>query len=80
MLQVSIVRIMADFWASIRLKTPAVFSSVPLFRMIMSILECHTFRLPVRRFVIDLFDKDLLRQIVLEEESDEESEPSDSAL
>ena len=46
----------------------------------MSILERHTFKLPVRRFVIDLFDKELMRRIVLDEESDEESDShSDTA-
>lgn len=34
----------------------------------MTILESHHFRLPVCRFVIDLFDKKVMRQIVLEEE------------
>lgn len=41
----------------------------------MQILEAHHFRLPACRFVLDLFDKRVLEQIVLEEE-DEESEDS----
>jgi rapamycin-insensitive companion of mTOR len=44
----------------------------------MGILECHHFRLPVCRFVIDLFDKKVMRQIVLEEEdSDDDSDGSE---
>jgi rapamycin-insensitive companion of mTOR len=37
----------------------------------MTILECHHFRLPVRRFIIDLFDKTVMRRIVLDEEESE---------
>lgn len=46
----------------------------------MQILEAHHFRLPACRFVLDLFDKSVLRAIVLEEESpdDEESTESES--
>lgn len=46
-----------------------------MFRKVMQILEAHHFRLPACRFVLDLFDKRVLEQIVLEEE-DEESEGS----
>ena len=41
-------------------------------------LESHHFRLPVCRFVIDLFDKRVLRQIVLEEDDDEGGDNDDS--
>lgn len=34
----------------------------------MTILESHHYRLPARRFIIDLFDKDVMRRIVLEED------------
>lgn len=53
------------------------FSDPQLFRKIMTILECHHFRLPIRRFVIDLFDRSVLRRIVLDEESSEEDVESD---
>lgn len=39
----------------------------------MKILDCHHFRLPVRRFVIDLFDKSVMRKIVLDEMDDEDA-------
>jgi rapamycin-insensitive companion of mTOR len=42
-----------------------------MFRKVMQILEAHHFRLPACRFVLDLFDKRVLEQIVLEEEEDE---------
>ncbi len=44
----------------------------------MALLEAHHYRLPVRRFIIDLFDKDVMRRIVLDDEECERSpdEPS----
>lgn len=44
----------------------------------MQVLEAHHFRLPACRFVLDLFDKRVLQQIVLEEEEDEEDEDADT--
>ena len=61
----------------IKSKAPELFSSVALFRKIMVILEKHNFRLPVRRFLIDLFDKTVMRRMVLEEEYGGEYDPSD---
>lgn len=46
----------------------------------MQILEAHHFRLPACRFVLDLFDKRVLEQIVLEEEDEESEENSASEL
>ena len=43
----------------------------------MQVLEAHHFRLPACRFVLDLFDKSVLQQIVLEEE-DQSEEDTDS--
>ena len=51
----------------LKAKKPELFSSVALFEEVMEVLEKHNFRLLVRRFVLDMFDKDILRQIVLEE-------------
>jgi rapamycin-insensitive companion of mTOR len=42
----------------------------------MQILEAHHFRLPACRFVLDLFDKRVLEQIVLEEEDEQDEEES----
>jgi hypothetical protein len=47
----------------------------------MQILEAHHFRLPACRFVLDLFDKRVLQQIVLEEEdemNDDDTSESES--
>lgn len=53
------------------------FRRPDLFKKVMILLEAHHFRIHVRRFVIDLFDRSIIRQIVLEEESDEELEESE---
>lgn len=37
----------------------------------MRVLESHAFRLPVRRFVLDLFGKNVMRRIVLEDDDDD---------
>jgi rapamycin-insensitive companion of mTOR len=61
------------------IKAPG-FKQAALWRKVMVIFECHQFRLNMRRFALDLFDKSIMRQIVLDEESGDEHEeesPSD---
>ncbi|KAH0542832.1 hypothetical protein FGG08_002786 [Glutinoglossum americanum] len=60
--------------ARLKAKKLANFKDPRLFRKVMTMLECHHYRLPARRFLIDLFDKSVMRQIVLCEESDSETE------
>ncbi|KAK2737377.1 hypothetical protein FQN57_007556 [Myotisia sp. PD_48] len=50
-------------------KHPECFVQVHLFQKTLTILESHHFRLPARRFALDLFDKSVIRRIVLGEES-----------
>ena len=54
---------------------------VDLFHKVMSVLASHHYRLPACRFVIDLFDKSVMRRIVLEESDVEsgESGPEDDS-
>jgi rapamycin-insensitive companion of mTOR len=33
----------------------------------MTVLETHRYRLPIRRFILDLFDKSVMRKIVLQD-------------
>ena len=40
----------------------------------MEILEAHSFGLRVRRFVLDLFDKGMVRSFILGDESTDEEE------
>ena len=56
--------------------SPELFASVTLFRKVMQILESHNFRLPARKFILDTFDRSVMRRVVLEEESGNESDAS----
>ena len=62
----------------IKSNAPEFFSSVALFRKIMGVLEKHNFHLQVRRFLIDLFDRTLMRRMVLEEEYGSEDNALDA--
>ena len=62
----------------IKSNAPELFTSVALFRKIMVVLEKHNFRLQVRRFLIDLFDKTVMRRMVLEDEYGSEYNASDA--
>lgn len=53
------------------------FQQPTLFRKVMVLLASHQYRIPQYRFVIDLFDKTVLRKIVLEEEDDEDDDDDD---
>lgn len=60
---------------AIKAKKAPGFQSTELFKKVMRVLEQHHFRLPVLRFVFDLFDRSVLRRIVLEDsESDGEGD------
>ncbi|KAF2789920.1 hypothetical protein K505DRAFT_327930 [Melanomma pulvis-pyrius CBS 109.77] len=59
---------------SIKAKKAPGFSKPVIFHKVMQILEAHHFRLPACRFVLDLFDKRVLQQIVMEEEEEDEDE------
>jgi hypothetical protein len=61
----------------IKAKKVPGFRQPALFRKIMTLLESHHFRLQVRHFVAELFERSVLRRIIFEEESDEE-DPMDS--
>ena len=63
----------------VRQKRRGGFTSVRLFRQIMALLEYNHYRLPIRKVVTELFNKSVLRQIVLEDgegsdEGDEDDE------
>lgn len=57
---------------AIKAKKVPGFQSTELFKKVMRVLEQHHYRLPVLRFVIDLFDRNVLRKIVLEDSESEE--------
>ena len=56
---------------SVKAQNPDCFSSVALFRTIMSVLEKHAYRLHVRRFVLDLFEPSVMRRVVLGDDGDD---------
>lgn len=58
----------------VRAKHQTAFTSVPLFRKTLYILQSHHYRLQARQFILDLFDKNVMRQIVLEEEDDDDDD------
>ena len=62
-----------DIYA-VKNSSPELFTSVALFRKVMLILESHNFRLPARKFILDTFDKSVLRRIVLDDESGNEDD------
>lgn len=63
--------------SSFKHKKAPGFRSPVLFKKVMVLLSSHGYGIQQWRFVIDLFDKEVLRKIVLEE--DEESGDSDDA-
>ena len=63
--------------SSIKSRKAKGFHSPRVFHKVMKVLEGHHFRLPVLRFVIDLFDKSVMRRIVYEEDGEEEQDGDD---
>jgi rapamycin-insensitive companion of mTOR len=58
----------------LRLRHPQLFTDVGLFRKTLTILESHHYRLLARQHILDLFDKSVMRRIVLDDESETESD------
>lgn len=54
----------------------SAFEQPGLFRKVLSLLECHHYRLPVRRMVLELFSRNVLRTIVFDEDEDESDRES----
>lgn len=61
----------------IKTKRPQNFHRSDFFHKVMKLLGQYPLRLPVIRFVIDLFDRRVLRRIVLDESDDESEEEED---
>lgn len=55
----------------LRLRHPEVFNNVDLFRKTLTILESHHYRLLARQHILDLFDKSVMRRLVLDDDSSE---------
>jgi hypothetical protein len=61
----------------LRSRKPSAFRSTQFFKEVMSAMEWNHYRLGVRRMVIDLFDKNVMRQIVFDEDEDDDDDSSD---
>ncbi|KAL8951614.1 MAG: hypothetical protein Q9222_002414 [Ikaeria aurantiellina] len=55
----------------IKMRHPEAFASTELYRKVRDVLGNHNFRLPIRRFLLDLFDRNVMRNIVLDEDESE---------
>lgn len=55
---------------------PNAFRSTDFFKKVMGLMEWNHYRLGIRRLVIDLFEKNVMRQIVFGDDDSESSEAS----
>ncbi|KAG5969107.1 hypothetical protein E4U56_008481 [Claviceps arundinis] len=60
----------------IKQRKPAAFRSTDFFKKVMGLMEWNHYRLGIRRLVIDLFEKNVMRQIVFGDDDDSESSES----
>lgn len=60
-------------------RKPAAFQSTKFFKEVMGLMEWNHYRLGVRRMVIDLFDKNVMRQIVFDEDDEDDDDSDDSS-
>lgn len=60
----------------LKIRHQEAFKQVSLFKKTLVLLESHHYRLWQRQFVLDLFDKGIIRRIVLEEDMEDEMEPN----
>ncbi|KAG9812461.1 hypothetical protein KCU77_g19513, partial [Aureobasidium melanogenum] len=63
----------ADLNALKQKKAPGL-KSPDLFLKVLDILTSHRYKLPACRFVLDLFERSVLRRLVLDEEDEDEEE------
>lgn len=63
----------------LRAHKPSAFRSTQFFKEVMSAMEWNHYRLGVRRMVIDLFDKNVMRQIVFDEDGGDSDSSSDDS-
>ncbi|KAG5927783.1 hypothetical protein E4U42_001789 [Claviceps africana] len=62
----------------IKQRKPAAFRSTDFFKKVMGLMEWNHYRLGIRRLVIDLFEKNVMRQIVFGDDDGESSEVDSS--
>lgn len=62
---------------ALKFKKAPGLRSPALFQKVMRVLAQHHYRLPACRFVLDLFDKSVMRRLVLEEEDEDDEDDED---
>ncbi|KAG6195587.1 hypothetical protein E4U47_001915 [Claviceps purpurea] len=60
----------------IKRRKPSAFRSTDFFKKVMGLMEWNHYRLGIRRLVIDLFEKNVMRQIVFGDDDDSDSSKS----
>lgn len=60
----------------IKQRKPSAFRSTDFFKKVMGLMEWNHYRLGIRRLVIDLFEKNVMRQIVFGDDDDSDSSKS----
>ncbi|KAK5458453.1 hypothetical protein LTS15_004535 [Exophiala xenobiotica] len=64
---------------ALKAKQPTYFAETEMFRRTLVILQSHHYRLQARHFILNLFNKGLMRRIIFDEEmGEEESTGSDT--
>ncbi|KAK2612195.1 hypothetical protein QQS21_001771 [Conoideocrella luteorostrata] len=63
----------------IKQRKPIAFRSTDFFKKVMGLMEWNHYRLGIRRLVIDLFEKNVMRQIVFGDDDDSESSEASAA-
>ncbi|KAK6379604.1 uncharacterized protein PV06_00495 [Exophiala oligosperma] len=56
---------------TLRVKQPTYFAETEMFKRTLVILESHHYRLQARHYILNLFNKGLMRRIILDEEMEE---------
>ncbi|KAI5291317.1 hypothetical protein KEM54_005403 [Ascosphaera aggregata] len=64
----------------VKTRNPEAFRDLSIFRKTLVLLDSHHYRLQTRRFALDIFDKSVMRHLVLSCETNDDSDtgPSDS--
>jgi hypothetical protein len=53
---------------TLKARQPGHFGDTDMFRRTLVILECHHYRQQARHFILNLFNKGLMRKIIFDEE------------
>ncbi|KAL2410849.1 Target of rapamycin complex 2 subunit ste20 [Exophiala dermatitidis] len=63
---------------ALKAKEPSYFADTQMFRKTLVILESHHYRLQARHYILNLFNKGMMRRIIFDEEMGESESSSDT--